>query len=164
MCTSDLMEIQANGSLLPIVPKSANTLADLPVTMLNKAEQPVLSPDLPVPSNEAAAAAPLPPNPNALAPRAPQMNKWAELLQHEQSTHMYHTPEHFKDGLTEQDIDNTIHEQSWHQAFIAYMSQSKFSRSSGLIHLKRCRTELKTSHLKHIASHPNASKGITMES
>jgi len=33
---------------------------------------------------------------------------------------MHHTPERFKDGSTEQDIDNVIHDQSQHQAFVAY--------------------------------------------
>ena len=44
------------------------------------------------------------------------------------------------------------------------VSQSEFCRSRVVTHPKKFRTELKASHPKHIASHPNACEGLTRES
>jgi len=111
------MEIQPDGTLLPVVPKPAappSTSSQEPAAPTDTEPDPALQPPLPVnePNPEPAQ------DPNAEVLRAPRNNRWADLPQCEQLNRTCNVLTHYQGGSSEQEVDGAIHEKNQHQAFI----------------------------------------------
>ena len=117
-CVGELMEVQPDGSLLPIVLKPADppTVSQEPAASNETETAP--SPEPPVPANEPVMAPA--PDPSTSIPRAPQNNWWDNLPWCKQPTHAHNAPAHYQGGSSEQEVDAAIHKKNQHQAFVAY--------------------------------------------
>ena len=113
----ELMEVQPDGTLQPVVPKPAEQeIQDNIFTNDNKFTpnpEPEIQPNEVIPKPEPAL------DPNVSMPRAAR-NKWADLPRREQPTRVHNPPARYLEGSTEQEIDAAIHEKNQHHTFIAY--------------------------------------------
>ena len=116
----ELMEIQPDGSLLPVVPRPAAPPSTSSQEQTASTEtEPDSDPEPPAPANE---PDPEPAqDPNAEVPRVPRISRWANLLRREpQPTRARNAPTRYQGGSSEQEINAAIHEKNQHQAFITY--------------------------------------------
>jgi hypothetical protein len=115
----ELMEIQPDGSLIPVMPAPENppTVSSQEPAASNETK-PAPTPEPPVPANEPEPVAAPAPDPNVSVPRAPRNNKWADLPRREQPTRAHNAPARYQGGSSEQEVDTAIHKKNQHQAFI----------------------------------------------